>query len=277
MAAGDRQAMRAYNERQVAQLTRLIEITRTELSRPDRQKVMNHITIDAHSRDVVGHIVESGATDPDCFAWQSQLRTYWDRWAPALARRSCVLSAAAPGPADTIHCGCAAPHPLAAPSLTAAYASAMLPSPTATSTWATDRAWSSHRSPTASTSPPRRHAPRCVHPCCMQPCRVLCWCAPAGHVAVAGHGACGSSRHGQDGDHQGPGGAAGPGLLRLQLRARGGGRAGCRVRPRIPRRRPDACRCAGGLPSQMDYHTLGNIFKGLAASGSIGCMDEFNR
>lgn len=40
---------------------------------------MNHITIDAHSRDVVQHIVETGAADRDCFAWQSQLRTYWDR------------------------------------------------------------------------------------------------------------------------------------------------------------------------------------------------------
>lgn len=42
-------------------------------------QVMNMITIDAHSRDVVQHMVESGAADRDCFAWQAQLRTYWDR------------------------------------------------------------------------------------------------------------------------------------------------------------------------------------------------------
>lgn len=45
------------------------------------------ITIDAHSRDMVANILEQGACDPDCFAWQLQLRTYWDRWAVASWRR----------------------------------------------------------------------------------------------------------------------------------------------------------------------------------------------
>lgn len=52
--------MKRYNELQVKQLTKLIELTRTDLARPDRTKVMNMITIDAHSRDMVS--VGSGLT-----------------------------------------------------------------------------------------------------------------------------------------------------------------------------------------------------------------------
>lgn len=46
---------------------------------PPKTQIMNSITIDAHSRDVVQQMVESGAADRDCFAWQAQLRTYWDQ------------------------------------------------------------------------------------------------------------------------------------------------------------------------------------------------------
>lgn len=78
MDKGDKRAMAVYNELQVKQLTRLIEVTRTNLTKPDRQKVMNMITIDAHSRDIVSNIVSDGVEKPDCFLWMCQLRSYWD-------------------------------------------------------------------------------------------------------------------------------------------------------------------------------------------------------
>ena len=53
MGKGNKDAMKTYNELQVTQLTKLIEVTRTELPKSERQKVMNMITIDAHSRDMV--------------------------------------------------------------------------------------------------------------------------------------------------------------------------------------------------------------------------------
>ena len=61
------------------QLTDLIALTRTELPKPKRTKVMNMITIDAHSRDIVNNIVEAKADKPDNFLWASQLKTYWDK------------------------------------------------------------------------------------------------------------------------------------------------------------------------------------------------------
>lgn len=109
MRKGDKQAMAKYNEQQVKQLTRLIEVTRTNLGkvravlpaecarhaaqsgsrRPvltcftallqaERQKVMNMITIDAHSRDIVANMVKEGTPSDDSFLWMCQLRSYWD-------------------------------------------------------------------------------------------------------------------------------------------------------------------------------------------------------
>jgi len=44
----------------------------------DRQKVMNMITIDAHSRDIVANMVKDGTPDANSFLWMCQLRSYWD-------------------------------------------------------------------------------------------------------------------------------------------------------------------------------------------------------
>jgi dynein heavy chain len=41
-------------------------------------QVMNMITIDAHSRDVVEGMVAAGASSPDSFQWKCQLRSVWD-------------------------------------------------------------------------------------------------------------------------------------------------------------------------------------------------------
>ena len=118
MGKGNKDAMIKNNDLQVKQLTKLIEVTRTELPKDQRQKVMNMITIDAHSRDMVqvreryinkivwprfhafscrchpcrpapAHIlplprcVQQIAETPeankaDCFQWVCQLRSYWD-------------------------------------------------------------------------------------------------------------------------------------------------------------------------------------------------------
>jgi hypothetical protein len=75
----DKGAMKKYNQVQIQQLTDLIQVTRSDLKKADRQKVMNMITIDAHSRDMIEQIVDSGSSDVESFQWVCQLRTYWDK------------------------------------------------------------------------------------------------------------------------------------------------------------------------------------------------------
>lgn len=55
--SSNKNAMADYNKLQVQQLTDLIQVTRTELKKEDRQKVMNMITIDAHSRDMIEQVL----------------------------------------------------------------------------------------------------------------------------------------------------------------------------------------------------------------------------
>ncbi len=71
---GDKDAMRKYSEKQVKQLSDLIQLTQSDLSKGDRTRIMVCITMDAHSRDIVEKMVRNKVNTVDSFMWQSQLK-----------------------------------------------------------------------------------------------------------------------------------------------------------------------------------------------------------
>ncbi|CAM9114065.1 unnamed protein product, partial [Sphacelaria rigidula] len=71
---GDSTALGGYHDLQVNQLNQLIELTRSELKRDDRQRIMSLITMDAHARDVVLMLIRENVTDKADFQWASQLK-----------------------------------------------------------------------------------------------------------------------------------------------------------------------------------------------------------
>ena len=189
MAAGDAGAMKKYSEQQVQQITDLIATTRRDLDKPSRQKIMNMITIDAHSRDMVISIVENGENSKKCFKWMSQLRTYWDADID-----------------DSVIKICDAFFPYGYEYLGNGGRLVITP--------LTDR----------------------IYITATQACWLSMGTAPAG---PAGTGKTETSKD-----------------LSAQL---------------------GKSMYVFNCSPEMDYRTMGDIFKGLAASGSWGCFDEFNR
>ncbi|XP_057668614.1 dynein beta chain, ciliary [Diorhabda carinulata] len=70
-------AIRDYYKKQVSQLSTLISLLLGDLSKQDRQKIMTICTIDVHSRDVVGKLIQSKVESALAFQWVSQLRHRW--------------------------------------------------------------------------------------------------------------------------------------------------------------------------------------------------------
>lgn len=56
----------------------LIKKVRGDLFWLERNKIINIITIDVHSRDVVEKFVLTKIQEPESFAWLSQLKFYWE-------------------------------------------------------------------------------------------------------------------------------------------------------------------------------------------------------
>jgi len=189
LSGGDADALKKYSAQQVQQITDLISCTKRNIPKDQRQKIMNMITIDAHSRDMVIQMVENKESTKKCFKWMSQLRTYWDADVDDSVIRIC--DASFPYGYEYLGNG-----------------GRLVITPL------TDR----------------------VYITATQACWLSMGTAPAG---PAGTGKTETSKD-----------------LSAQL-----GKS------------MYVFNCA----PEMDYRTMGDIFKGLAASGSWGCFDEFNR
>eukprot|EP00741_Cyanophora_paradoxa_P000409 tig00000404_g400.t1 len=71
-------AMQEFYDLNVQQLTKLAELVRGQLTPIERLIIIALITQDVHARDIVMSMIRSKITSINDFAWQMQLRYYWD-------------------------------------------------------------------------------------------------------------------------------------------------------------------------------------------------------
>lgn len=76
---GQKHAMKDFAAKLTAQLGELTTMVRSDLSGEVRKKVNQLIIIDVHARDIIDTFVRDSVMDAREFAWESQLRFYWDR------------------------------------------------------------------------------------------------------------------------------------------------------------------------------------------------------
>ncbi|KER29498.1 hypothetical protein T265_03876 [Opisthorchis viverrini] len=90
MAQGRKNAMKDYSQMLQQQLNDLVLRVRSPLSKNDRDKLTTVLTIDVHARDIVSDFVRDNVTDVQEFAWESQLRFYWNKPLDELVIRQCT-------------------------------------------------------------------------------------------------------------------------------------------------------------------------------------------
>ncbi len=76
---GDKHAMKTLEARLTRQLNELVAMVRQDLNKINRKKVNTLLIIDVHSRDIVDSFIRESILNAKEFAWESQLRFYWDR------------------------------------------------------------------------------------------------------------------------------------------------------------------------------------------------------
>lgn len=77
LEAGNEKALQEAFDKSVLDLADLVRLTQTNLSKPDRTRVMCMITLDAHGRDIIQKMILEGVREKKAFQWQSQLKQRW--------------------------------------------------------------------------------------------------------------------------------------------------------------------------------------------------------
>ena len=77
--AGNKYAMKDLEVKLTGQLNALVAMVRDKLDSITRKKVNTLLIIDVHARDIVDGFVRESILNAKEFAWESQLRFYWDR------------------------------------------------------------------------------------------------------------------------------------------------------------------------------------------------------
>jgi dynein heavy chain len=76
---GDKNAMKQYGGKLKDEVTDLVKEVRTDLSKLMRKKVCTQIIVDVHASNVVDGFIRDSIMDIREFAWESQLRFYWEK------------------------------------------------------------------------------------------------------------------------------------------------------------------------------------------------------
>ncbi|KAJ1437467.1 dynein heavy chain, N-terminal region 2-domain-containing protein [Ochromonadaceae sp. CCMP2298] len=87
---GNKYAMKDLEAKLTGQLNDLVAMVRDKLDKITRKKVNTLLIIDVHARDIVDGFVRESVLNAKEFAWESQLRFYWDRDVDDCIIRQCT-------------------------------------------------------------------------------------------------------------------------------------------------------------------------------------------
>ena len=87
---GNKYAMKTLESKLTGQLNDLVAMVRIPLDSITRKKVNTLLIIDVHARDIVDGFVRESVLNAKEFAWESQLRFYWDKEIDDITIKQCT-------------------------------------------------------------------------------------------------------------------------------------------------------------------------------------------